>query len=142
MRLARAALVHGNLFPYYYPIVFGLTLVETEEVPTMAVDNRLRLYYNPRWVEGLSDPELLGVVWHECHHVLRGHVHERGEALQRFALGAVLEGLQGEEAVKRLQEVWRERLIQGAPPPRGSPWRRSSSRTWPTPWPTRPWTWR
>jgi predicted metal-dependent peptidase len=110
VRLARVALTRADAFPYYYPIAFGMTLVETDRVPTMAVDNRLRLFYNPAWVAKLSEPELLGVFWHEVQHVLREHVFERGAAHIRFLKGAIADGLQGEEAVKRLQEVYRDFL--------------------------------
>lgn len=110
IRLARAALTRPGAFPYYYPLAFGLTLVETEAVPSMRVDARLRLFYNPRWVETLSDPELLGVLWHELHHVLREHVFERGVLLERFLRGAIAEGLRGEKALERLREVWGEAL--------------------------------
>jgi len=110
VRLARVALTRPDAFPYYYPIAFGMTLVETDRVPTMAVDARLRLYYNPAWVEGLSEPELLGVFWHEVQHVLREHVFERGALHIRFLKGAIADGLQGEEAAKRLREVYGEFL--------------------------------
>jgi predicted metal-dependent peptidase len=110
VRLARVALTRADAFPYYYPIAFGMTLVETDRVPTMAVDNRLRLYYNPAWVAKLSEPELLGVFWHEVQHVLREHVFERGLAHIRFLKGAIADGLLGEEAVKRLREVYAELL--------------------------------
>jgi predicted metal-dependent peptidase len=110
VRLARVALTRSDAFPYYYPIAFGMTLVETDRVPTMVVDNRLRLYYNPAWVAKLSEPELLGVFWHEVQHVLREHVFERGLAHIRFLKGAIADGLRGEEAVKRLREVYAELL--------------------------------
>jgi predicted metal-dependent peptidase len=110
IRLARVALTRRDAFPYYYPIAFGVTLIETDRVPTMAVDNRLRLYYNPAWVAKLSEPELLGVFWHEVQHVLREHVFERGLAHIRLLKGAIADGLRGEEAVKRLREVYAELL--------------------------------
>jgi len=113
VRLARVALTRADAFPYYYPVAFGVTLVETDRVPTMAIDNRLRLYYNPAWVARLSEPELLGVFWHEVQHVLREHVFERGLAHIRFLKGAIADGLRGEEAVKRLKEVYAELLRGG-----------------------------
>jgi len=86
VRAARTALVAR--FPYLYPVVYLLSLVETEEVPTMAVDNRGRLYYNPRFVEAV-EPYLVGLLWHEVHHVLRGHTGPRGEPFRAHPLGAV-----------------------------------------------------
>ncbi len=113
IRLARVALTKQGAFPYFYPIAFSFTLVETTRVPTAAVDARLRLYYNPLLVETLSDPELLGLLWHEVQHPARDHLSERGLALIRFVKGAIADRLRGEEAVKRLQEVYREILGEG-----------------------------
>jgi len=113
IRMARVALTKEGAFPYYYPITFSLTLVETTQLPyAAAVDNRLRLYYNPTLTEALDDPELLGLLWHEVQHPARDHLSERGLALIRFIKGAIADRLRGEEAVKRLQEVYRELLGQ------------------------------
>jgi predicted metal-dependent peptidase len=112
IRLARVALTRQGAFPYYYPIAFKMTLVETTRVPTAGVDNRLRLYYNPHLVGTLSEPELLGLLWHEVQHPARDHLSERGLPLIRFIKGALADRLHGEEAFKRLQEVYQEVLGQ------------------------------
>ena len=113
VRLARVALTREGAFPYFHPIAFSFTLVETTKLPyAAAVDSHLRLYYNPLLVEALSEPELLGVVWHEVQHPARDHLSERGLALIRFLKGAIADRLRGEEAVKRLQEVYQEFLGQ------------------------------
>lgn len=40
---------------------------------TLAVDRWLRLYANPAFVAAITDDELVGVFWHEAHHILRHH---------------------------------------------------------------------
>jgi predicted metal-dependent peptidase len=53
-------------------------VVESQpDVPTMAVtirDRKLRLLFNAEFVQGLSMDELVGVLLHEVHHVLLGHL--------------------------------------------------------------------
>lgn len=78
IRVARTAL--AVRFPYFGPLSYRMTLVECQTIPTMAVDRRARLYYNPEFVNALSEAELLGVLWHEVMHVVRAHT-VRGEPL-------------------------------------------------------------
>lgn len=78
IRIARTALV--GRFPYFAPVAFLMTLVETPKVGTMAVDQRGRLYYNPGFVQDLTDQELVGILWHEVNHLVRDHP-TRGENL-------------------------------------------------------------
>ncbi len=79
LRAARAVL--AQRFPYLASVLFQVRLVETEAVATMAVDDRLRVYFNPEWTTSLGDGELLGVLFHEVSHWLRGHTGERGRLL-------------------------------------------------------------
>ena len=71
IRIARTALVAK--FPYFAPVAFLMSLVETPPVGTMAVDRRGRLYYNPDFVQDLTDQELVGLIWHEVNHLVRDH---------------------------------------------------------------------
>ncbi|WP_135256393.1 vWA domain-containing protein [Thermus caldilimi] len=81
LRAARAAL--AARFPYLYPIVYLLTLVETDRLQTMAVDRHARLYYNPCFLDALTDTQVVGLLWHEVHHLLREHPGPRGENLHQ-----------------------------------------------------------
>ena len=85
IRIARTALVAR--FPYFAPVAFLMSLVETPPVGTMAVDRRGRLYYSPDFVQDLTDQELVGLIWHEVNHLVRDHptrgqnlpdIHRRG----------------------------------------------------------------
>lgn len=44
------------------------------EVGTMGVDAHGNIYYNPEWVKGLSEAEVLGVEAHEVLHIVRKHL--------------------------------------------------------------------
>ncbi|RTH01340.1 hypothetical protein CSW50_09590, partial [Thermus scotoductus] len=71
IRTARAAMVAK--FPYFAPMAYTLTLVETRLVPTLAVDRHARLYYNPDFLATVDDRQLVGLMWHEVNHLVRDH---------------------------------------------------------------------
>ena len=52
-------------------IIKRFEIVPTDEVPTMAVDNSGKMYYNPRWSNGLIESQgvraVEGVLVHEAH---------------------------------------------------------------------------
>jgi predicted metal-dependent peptidase len=66
--------------PLHAGILGRWRLVEDSSISTMAVgfrSGRLTLYFCPAFVESITLDELVGVVEHECNHVLLGHVfHE------------------------------------------------------------------
>jgi predicted metal-dependent peptidase len=55
--------------PFFAAILLRRKLVNTKEIPTLAVDARGNIYYNPDFIEGLTVPQ---IVWGLCHEV--GHV--------------------------------------------------------------------
>src|SRR5262245_26346400 len=77
---ARCRLVLGRdaRSAFFATLALRLTPVVDWSLQTMATDGR-RLLLNPRFVQGLSPDELLGVVAHEvlhcalAHHARRGH---------------------------------------------------------------------
>ncbi|MFC1610097.1 VWA-like domain-containing protein [Myxococcota bacterium] len=65
--------------PLYAVLVDRWGVIEgTAHTPTMGVcitdDFRIELHYNPEFVTGIAPDELVGVILHEVHHVLFGHV--------------------------------------------------------------------
>lgn len=66
--------------PYLSTILYALVGVEKPGLGTMGVDNSLRLYFDPSWVDAIAPLTLGGVLYHEVGHILRSH-HERAEAL-------------------------------------------------------------
>lgn len=105
LRLARVALTAPSMFPYYYPLAFSLTMKPSWEVPTMQIDGRLVLKYNPAWTAERTDQELVGLLWHELSHVLRDHTGPRGVALMKWLLEAMQdEGIEEFDPGKWLEE--------------------------------------
>ncbi|WP_246561756.1 vWA domain-containing protein [Streptomyces roseirectus] len=68
--------------PYLASALFALHVVESESVPTMAVDGYWRCYVSPGFVERTPVEELAGVWVHEVSHLLRDH-HGRGDRVAR-----------------------------------------------------------
>ncbi|WP_405666290.1 VWA-like domain-containing protein [Streptomyces sp. NBC_01166] len=66
--------------PYLASALYALTVVESDEVPTMGVDRHWRCYVSSRFVERTPVAELAAVWVHEVAHLLRDH-HGRAEML-------------------------------------------------------------
>jgi predicted metal-dependent peptidase len=58
---------------YFAPALFNLIPVRTDQIESMAVDTRWRLYYNDAWIAGHSVEENAAVLIHEVSHLLREH---------------------------------------------------------------------
>ena len=76
-RLVRARSRLGSKAPGYAAIVFGLELIETTRVDTMATDGKA-IYYNSAFVLTLTLKELASVIAHEVLHVACKHHTRRG----------------------------------------------------------------
>ncbi|MFB7355277.1 vWA domain-containing protein [Streptomyces gardneri] len=68
--------------PYLATALFALHVVESRQVPTMAVDRYWRCYVSPGFVDRMPVEELAGVWVHEVSHLLRDH-HGRGDRVAR-----------------------------------------------------------
>jgi predicted metal-dependent peptidase len=77
-KLFAARLYAAQVRPYLAAALFALHPVESERVPTMAVDRHWRCYVSPRFVDRTPLEELAGVWVHEVSHLLRDH-HGRGD---------------------------------------------------------------
>lgn len=63
--------------PYFSHVLFNLIPVEKVNDPrykTMAVDQHMRIYYNPDFLSKMTLDEGVGVVVHEINHLLRDHL--------------------------------------------------------------------
>lgn len=78
-KLNEAKFLCYSRFPYFSHVLFNLVPIElpAEQMPTMAVDARMRLYYSVDFIEKTPQEELVGSLIHEINHIIRGH-------LQRF----------------------------------------------------------
>lgn len=63
--------------PFYGCVFLHMKRVETRALPTMAVDG-VSLFWNPDFVEKLTDAEILGVIAHETMHVALLHFTRQG----------------------------------------------------------------
>lgn len=71
LKLRRAKVELTRDFPFFSDILFFMQVNEVldeQQCPTMGVDIKGQLYYNPKWVEKLSLSELQGTLVHECIH--------------------------------------------------------------------------
>jgi len=59
--------------PYLAAGLLRMLIVETDECPTAATDERWRFYVNPQFAAGLTVEQLAYVWLHEVSHCLRGH---------------------------------------------------------------------
>ncbi|MDX3179948.1 VWA-like domain-containing protein [Streptomyces sp. ME02-7008A-1] len=66
--------------PYLASALYALTVVASDEVPTMGVDRYWRCYVSPGFVDRTPVAELAAVWVHEVAHLLRDH-HRRAELL-------------------------------------------------------------
>ena len=83
-------------YPWWASLYLNLVRIETESVPTMAVDGT-HLFYNPTFTVGLTDLECIGVLMHETAHCAFLHCyrkkwreHERWNVASDKAVNAVL----------------------------------------------------
>jgi predicted metal-dependent peptidase len=68
---------------YFAPALFNLIPVRTDQIESMAVDSRWRLYYNDAWIAQHSVEENAAVLIHEVSHLLREHEARRQAAAVR-----------------------------------------------------------
>ncbi|MGW4911967.1 vWA domain-containing protein [Streptomyces sp. NPDC004270] len=88
-KLYAARLQAARARPYLATALFALHVVESRQVPTMAVDTHWRCYVSPGFVDRMPVQDLAGVWVHEVSHLLRDH-HGRSDrvARQRGLTGA------------------------------------------------------
>ncbi|MEU9975357.1 VWA-like domain-containing protein [Streptomyces sp. NPDC051014] len=88
-KLYAARLQAARARPYLASALFALHVVESRQVPTMAVDPYWRCYVSPAFVDRMPVQDLAAVWVHEVSHLLRDH-HARSDrvAVQRGLTGA------------------------------------------------------
>ncbi len=73
-RILRAARLWITLNrPYYSRALFACPMAPTDDLPTMAIDERWRIYVNSDFVESLTVEQTAAVLIHELNHGLRSH---------------------------------------------------------------------
>lgn len=82
MRIMAAKIIAQARWPYLSTLIFSLRIVETVDLPTLAVDAGWRMYYNPTFVLEQTPEVLATMVLHEAMHCVSKH-SERFKALGR-----------------------------------------------------------
>jgi len=72
-RITKARIHLTRKYPFFGYLSLYLTPKETKDIETMAVDIDGNLYYNPNFVNSLSDNELVATICHEILHVVFEH---------------------------------------------------------------------
>lgn len=73
---AKTALVLDH--PFFASILMKRGMIARNDIPTAAVDQRGQIYYNPKFIEGLSVPQCVFLLAHEVGHVIGQHASRRG----------------------------------------------------------------
>ena len=80
-RISKAKIKLMREYPFFGYIAMYLTFIENDKIPTMSVNPKGIIRYNPKYVEKLSDTQLLADVIHEISHIAFRHF-EREEILE------------------------------------------------------------
>jgi len=117
-RLMRQRLRLLSEKPFFGTLLLHAPLRETTEVPTIATDG-YAIYFNPHFVEELTDEMLLAVLLHEVLHAAYSHLPRRGgRDSQRWNIAAdiVVNGIVEQEGVGQLPEgAIRDRSLEHLP---------------------------
>ena len=73
LRVMAARIVAQSRWPYLSTLLFNLKIVESQEVPTLAVDEGWRMYYSPAFVMDQTPEALATMVLHEALHCVNQH---------------------------------------------------------------------
>lgn len=73
LRIMAAKIVAQNRWPYLSTVIFSLKIVPSHELPTLAVDDGWRMYYNPSFVLEHTAEVLATMVLHEALHCINKH---------------------------------------------------------------------
>lgn len=65
---AKCKIQVGN--PFFSYLSLGLNFIETEEIETMGINMKMDLAYNPKFIDTLTDSELVGCITHELFHII------------------------------------------------------------------------
>jgi len=75
--VARYALVRKR--PYLSTVIWAMKPIEQEGLGTIGVDKHANMYYDPVQVMEWDMDQLVTVLYHESHHILRAHPDRRDE---------------------------------------------------------------
>jgi predicted metal-dependent peptidase len=74
---ARAQIVMDH--PFVASILLRHPIIARKDIPTLAVNQRGQIYYNPDFIEGLTVPQVVWGLSHEVFHRIGQHVQRQGK---------------------------------------------------------------
>lgn len=77
-RIIKAKIVLGKEKPFFAYLISYLTMKESEEVPTMGVNEKADLFWNRKFIASLDNDVLKGVLCHEVLHLALSHPKRLG----------------------------------------------------------------
>ena len=101
LRIMAAKIIAQSRWPYLSTLIFSLRIVETEDLPTLAVDAGWRMYYNPTFVLQQIPEVLATMVLHEALHCVSKH-SARFEALGREDTSHEIWNLSGDANINQM----------------------------------------
>ena len=78
-KLDKAKVAIGLDHPFFASILYKRPLVERKDIPTLGVNARGTIYYNPDFIESLTVPQIVWGLAHEVGHVIGQHATRRGQ---------------------------------------------------------------
>lgn len=70
-------------YPFFASILLRRQLIKSDQIPTLAVDAKNRIYYNEKFIEGLTVPQVVWGLCHEIGHVIAKHAQRVGSRDKR-----------------------------------------------------------
>jgi len=101
LRIMAAKIIAQARWPYMSTLIFSLRIVESPELPTLAVDAGWRMYYNPTFVLEQIPEVLATMVLHEALHCVSKH-STRFESLGREDSSHVTWNLAGDANINEI----------------------------------------
>ena len=101
LRIMAAKIIAQARWPYLSTLIFSLRIVETQDLPTLAVDAGWRMYYNPTSVLQQIPEVLATMVLHEALHCVSKH-SARFETLGRENTGHDIWNLAGDANINQM----------------------------------------
>jgi len=73
-RIIKAKVSTRNTQPFFSYLLLHLNTVENNDIPTMGVDPKGNMFYNSKFVNSLTESELVGTIIHEVMHCALEHM--------------------------------------------------------------------
>lgn len=77
MKVSRAVTKAAFSYPFWGSLMLSLGHLAKDDIPTACTDGR-KIYWSPDFIDGLTEPQVLGLMAHEIGHVIFQHCEKHG----------------------------------------------------------------